>query len=44
MIIIGSMAQGEPPNVEQGKGGEGFLEVDDVVLVREDILNIEHIE
>ena len=44
MIIMGSMAQGEPPDVEQGKGGEGFLDVDDVVLVRQDIhiLNIEH--
>ena len=33
----GIMALGEPQDVEQGQGGEGLLDVDDVVLVREDI-------
>ena len=37
VIITGSMALGEPQDVEQGQGGEGLLDVDDVVLVREDI-------
>ena len=34
VIIMGSMALGDPQDIEQGKGGEGLLVVDDVVLVR----------
>ena len=31
VIITGSMALGEPQDVEQGQGGEGLQDVDDVV-------------
>ena len=34
VIIMGSMALGDPQDIEQGQGGEGLLVVDDVVLVR----------